>query len=222
MTLIFEIFLVFCAYLLGSASSAILLCRLAYEVDIRNYGSKNPGANNVQRIFGWKMGAVVFIIDFLKGMGAVYMVYLTPLIPKTEIFVTYQIILGIAAMSGHIFPIFFKFRGGKGVALLTGVLAAIHPWATLVCIAIFLIIIIALKYMSLAVLVAITCYPIIINSIFAYWLVPEETWTLRIFSIVMACTLWLTHIPNIIRLIHHQEDRFSFHEVVPTSYKNFR
>lgn len=221
-TLILEILLVFCAYLLGSASSAILLCRLAYDVDIRNLGSKNAGANNVQRMFGWKMGVLIFVIDFLKGMAAVYLVYLTPLVQGSEIFVLYQIILGIAALLGHIFPIFFKFHGGKGVSLLTGILAAIHPLATLVCVGVFLIVIVFSRYMSLAVLIAITCYPIIINSVFALWLIPEETLSLRIFSVLMAVTLWLTHIPNIKRLLSRQEDKFSIKGVVPTSYRNFR
>lgn len=208
------IFLVLCAYLLGSASSAILLCRLYYGADIRESGSGNPGANNVQRIYGWKMGVAVFLIDFMKGAGAVAMAHLTPIPPGTESFVSLQIGLGSAAMLGHIFPLFFRFKGGKGVSILCGILAAIHPWAMLICFSIFLIVFFISRYISLSVLIAILFYPIMINSLFALWLIPEETLTLKIFSGVAAAVIWLCHLSNISRLIHHTEEKFSFRRAV--------
>ena len=84
------ILLILTAYLLGSASSAILLCRLYYGEDIRNNGSGNPGATNVQRTYGWKMGVVVFFIDAMKGVAAVEMARLSTLTPGTEAFIALQ------------------------------------------------------------------------------------------------------------------------------------
>ncbi len=212
------------AYLLGSASSAILLCRVYYDTDIRSIGSGNPGANNVQRNFGWKAGIAVFIIDFLKGVASVSLAYFTDFKPGSEMFVTFQIILGFAVVLGHIFPIFFKFKGGKGVSVLAGVLAAIHPWAMIICLIVFLIVLVISKYISLAVLIAVLCYPIMINSVFALWLIPDETLTLKIFSVVITIILWITHISNIKRLLSHQEEKFSFKKSVgrTTEKKDFK
>lgn len=215
MDILFPVILVLCAYLLGSASSAILLCRLYYNTDIRDIGSGNPGANNVQRNFGWKMGLAVFIIDFLKGTGAVSMAPLSGIAPDTELYTTFQIILGSAVILGHIFPVFFRFKGGKGVAVLCGVLAAIHPWAMLVCLGAFLAMMCITRYISLSVLVAILFYPIMANLLSGIWFIPEATMTLRIFSMAAAAILWLTHISNIKRLLRHQEEKFSFRKPVP-------
>ena len=133
------ILLILTAYLAGSLSGSIMLGRHLYGIDVRNYGSKNPGANNTQRILGWKMGLVVLVFDLLKGMGAVSLVYLLPLEPETNAFVGTQIVFGLAAILGHIFPVFYNFKGGKGVATLCGTLLAIHPFAVLICTCIFLI-----------------------------------------------------------------------------------
>ena len=206
--MILVIILIIFAYLLGSASSAILLCRLYYNVDIRLLGSKNPGASNVQREFGWKMGLAVFIIDALKGAAAVSLAYLTELPSTDERFVSLQLLLGLAVMLGHIFPIFFKFKGGKGVSVLVGILAAMHPWAMIICLVIFIITLLITKYISLSVLVASIFYPIMINSVFGLWLIPDETITLRIFSFVAVAIIWLSHISNIKRLINHTENKF--------------
>lgn len=210
----YDFLLIPVAYLIGSLSFAIFVSRIFYKTDIRDFGSHNPGANNIQRIFGWKAGLTVLIADFLKGVGAVSLVFLTELKPETEYFVAFQLFLGVAVVFGHIFPVFFNFKGGKGVATLCGVLCAMHPWAVLICAGVFLVVFFITRYVSLSVILAVTCYPFLINSIFAFWLQPDETLTLKVFSVVIALTIWLTHLSNIKRLIKGKEEKFSIKKPV--------
>lgn len=213
MTLPIEIILyilfIILAYLIGSVSSSIILGKLIYGVDVRNYGSKNPGANNTQRILGWKMGLLVLCFDVLKGVGAVSLVFFLPFQHETNGFVGTQIVFGLAAIMGHIFPVYHHFKGGKGVATMCGVLLAIHPFCVLICTAIFLIVFLITRYVSVSVIAAVTCFPFFVNSLFALWISPEETLTLKIFSIVAGVTIWLTHISNLKRLWNGKEEKFS-------------
>ncbi len=196
------------AYLIGSISSSILLGKMIYGIDVRNYGSLNPGANNTQRILGWKMGLLVLVFDLLKGVAAASLVFFFPFIPDTNRFVITQIVFGLAAIIGHIFPIYHNFRGGKGVATLCGVLLAIHPYAVLICTAIFLVVFFFTRYISVSVIAAVTCFPFLVNSLFALWLDPQETLALKIFSIVIGVTIWLTHMSNLKRLWNGKEEKF--------------
>lgn len=216
------VILLLCAYLIGSASTAILLCKAFYRQDIRLSGSGNPGANNVQRMYGWKMGITVLLIDALKGLLAVNMVYITSIDPNSELFATLQLLLGLFVMLGHIFPIFFKFKGGKGVAILFGIMGAMHPWAMMICVGIFLIILLITRYISLSVLIAVLFYPIMINSLFALWITPNETLTVKVFSIVTCVIIWLSHISNIKRIINHTEEKFRIKKPVSRSVANRR
>lgn len=206
---IFYILFIIIAYLIGSISSSIILGRFIYGVDVRDYGSKNPGANNTQRIFGWKMGLVVLAFDLLKGVAAACLVFFMPFKPETNSFVITQIVFGFAAIMGHIFPIYHNFRGGKGVATLCGVLLAIHPFAVLICTVIFLVVFIITRYVSVSVIAAVTCFPFLVNTLFALWLDPKETFTVKIFSILVGITIWLTHLSNLKRLYHGKEEKFS-------------
>lgn len=196
------------AYLIGSISSSILLGKTIYGIDVRKYGSLNPGANNTQRILGWKMGLVVLAFDLLKGVAAASLVFFFPFKPETNSFVITQIVFGLAAILGHIFPVYHNFRGGKGVATLCGVLLAIHPFAVLICTAIFLVVFFFTRYISVSVIAAVTCFPFLVNSLFALWLDPKETLAIKIFSIVVGVTIWLTHLSNLKRLWHGKEEKF--------------
>jgi glycerol-3-phosphate acyltransferase PlsY len=201
--------LILLAYLSGSVSGAVILVRTLYNQEIREVGSGNPGANNVQRIFGWKPALAVFIFDILKGAIAVSLVRFTNLEPDTNLYVGMQIILGVSAIAGHIFPLFHKFKGGKGVATLTGVLWAIHPYAVLICFSIFVVIFIITRYVSLSAIIGITSFPFFINLLFGGVANNKMTLTLRIFSIVVALIIWLTHLSNIKRIINGTEERFT-------------
>ena len=208
LTVIIYILFILISYLIGSVSSSIILSKLLYGKDIRDYGSKNAGANNMQRVFGWKMGLLVLFCDILKGVIAVCLVYFLPFKPETNSFVATQIVFGAAAVIGHIFPVFHDFKGGKGVATICGVLLAIHPFCVLICTIVFLIVLSITHYVSVSVIAAVTCFPFLVNSLFALWISPEETLTLKIFSIVMGITIWLTHISNIKRLWNGTEEKF--------------
>lgn len=196
------------AYLIGSVSSSIILGKYFYGIDVREYGSKNPGANNTQRVLGWKMGLLVLAFDIIKGAGATSLVFFFPFTQETNGFVATQIVFGFSAIMGHVFPVFHNFKGGKGVATMCGVLLAIHPFAVLICTAIFCITLFITKYVSVSVIAAVTCFPFLVNTLFALWLDPKETLVIKIFSIVAGCTVWLCHISNIKRLYHGKEEKF--------------
>ena len=147
MEILSKIAIVFLAYLMGSIPTSVWVGKIFYGVDVREHGSGNAGATNTIRVLGLLPGIVVFIVDVLKGYLAVRLLYLTDFyIPKTGMFINFQLILGIAAMIGHIFPIFAQFRGGKGVAVLSGVVFALHPYATLIVFGIWIVSVIITGY----------------------------------------------------------------------------
>ena len=154
------------------------------------------------------MGLLVLAFDLLKGVAAASLVFFFPFKPETNSFVITQIVFGLAAIIGHIFPVYHNFRGGKGVATLCGVLLAIHPFAVLICTAIFLIVFFFTRYISVSVIAAVTCFPFLVNSLFALWLDPKETLAIKIFSIVVGVTIWLTHLSNLKRLWNGKEEKF--------------
>jgi glycerol-3-phosphate acyltransferase PlsY len=111
-------------------------------------------------------------------------------------------------MMGHIFPVFHNFKGGKGVATMCGILLAIHPFAVLICTAIVCVMLFVTRYVSVSVITAVTCFPFLVNTLFALWLDPNETLVIKIFSIVTGCTIWLSHISNLKRLYRGTEEKF--------------
>ena len=207
--------LVLTAYLIGSVSNAIWIGKFFWGVDVRQWGSFSAGANNVQRILGWKAALPVFFLDIGKGVIAVSLVFLTNFNPETNPFVGFQIGLGFAAVVGHVFPLFFRFNGGKGVATLAGVILAIHPYAALICLSVFLICFLLTRYISVGSIIAATCFPLLVNSMFALWLQPEETLTLKIFSFVVAALIWVTHAKNIVRIYKGKEEKFVLRRTPP-------
>lgn len=192
------------AYILGSIPTSIWVGKIFYHIDIREHGSGNAGATNTFRVMGARAGFPVFFIDMLKGYAAVKMLYLTDFyIPETGQFVNFQLALGLVAMIGHIFPIFANFRGGKGVATLTGVVLALHPWATLFAFLIFFTTLIITKFVSLSSMIAAFSFPFIL--VFAF---SDVTPSLIIFSIIIAVLMLFTHQKNIERLIKGEESKF--------------
>ncbi len=217
------------SYIIGSFSPAIRFGKFFYGIDVRDYGSKNPGANNIQRVLGWKPALLVFLFDTFKGVAGASLAHFTSFETGTNMFVGAQIALGLTAVLGHIFPVFHQFKGGKGVATITGVLWAIHPYAVLICFGIFLIMFLITRYVSLSAIISITLFPFFVNSLFALWLDPKVTLTLKIFSIIIAVVIWLTHISNIKRIIKGKEEKFRLNkgitevpEEVRTIYRNPR
>lgn len=115
------------AYLLGSIPTAVWWGRKYYGIDVREFGSGNAGATNTFRVLGKKAGIPVLIIDILKGTSAVMLAWLSPYTFESDPYVNVQLALGVAAVVGHVFPVFAGFRGGKGVATILGVIICITP-----------------------------------------------------------------------------------------------
>jgi acyl phosphate:glycerol-3-phosphate acyltransferase len=203
MSLVFKVLLLIVAYLVGSVPSAVWIGRRFYGVDVRDHGSGNAGFTNTVRVLGWRAGLPVFLVDVLKGYIAVSLVRFTQLyIPGTADFVNYQLMLGAATVLGHIFPIYVGFKGGKGVATLLGLLLAIQPAPTLICIGIFGVVFLITRYVSLSSMIAGISFPFLIIFVF-----QSTISSLVIFSMIVSILLLLTHQKNIERLINREESR---------------
>jgi len=203
MSLIIKILLILLAYFIGSVPSSVWIGKRFYGLDVREHGSGNAGFTNTVRVLGWKAGLPVFLIDVLKGYVAVTIVKLTEVyIPGTTDFVNYQLILGAAAVLGHIFPVYVGFKGGKGVATLLGLLLAIQPQPTLICIGIFVVVFLTTRYVSLSSMIAGISFPILIIFVF-----KTTISSLVIFSMIVSILLILTHQKNIERLLNREESK---------------
>lgn len=158
------------------------------------------------RVLGWKAGLAVLVIDIFKGWLAVNLIHLTNYyIPETGDFVEFQLLLGLAAIIGHIFPVYVGFRGGKGVATLFGLVLAINPEPTLMCIGVFVITLILTKYVSLSSMIAAFAFPILVIFVF-----KDTTPSLVLFSLMLAVLLLFTHQKNLERLLRKQERKVLF------------
>ncbi|GAA3925082.1 glycerol-3-phosphate 1-O-acyltransferase PlsY [Chitinophaga oryziterrae] len=200
-----ELLLLFCAYLIGSIPTAVWVSKGIYGMDIREYGSGNAGATNTFRVLGSKAGTFVMIVDMFKGVLAVRLSYLLSYYHNPDHLtqlVNFQIGLGLAAVVGHIFPIWANFRGGKGIATLFGLVLAIQPLVAICCVGVFLLILSLTRYVSLSSIIASIAFPILILYIFNE---PEVFY--RIFAIAVALMVVLTHQKNITRLLSGNENK---------------
>jgi len=215
MHIVVNILITILAYLLGSIPTSIWISRSFFNIDIRDYGSGNAGATNTFRVLGIKAGIVVFIVDILKGFLAVNLIYLTDYyIPDSGDYINIQLLLGIAAMLGHIFPIYAGFRGGKGVATLFGVICAISLYPTLIMAGIFVLTLVITRYVSLSSMISGLSFPVLIIVIF-----KETTPSLVIFSLIMAVLMLFTHQKNIERLLNKEEKKADFSKLKPKNRK---
>ena len=147
-------------YLLGSLSFATILVRLTTGKDIRTEGSGNAGATNVLRAHGKGLAAAVAALDIGKGALAVWLSHLVTADPACAA------AAGTAAVVGHVFPVFYGFRGGKGVATVVGAFLALAPWPTLVCMAVFVAIVAVTRYVSLGSVVSVCLMPPVAGLLF--------------------------------------------------------
>jgi glycerol-3-phosphate acyltransferase PlsY len=192
------------SYLAGSIPSAVWAGKIFHRIDIREHGSGNAGATNTVRVLGWKTGIPVLIFDLFKGwLAAMLPRFLDAAPADSETMMALQIVCGLAAIIGHVFPVYAEFRGGKGVATTFGVLLALHPLLTLACAGIFLVVLLASGYVSLGSMTAVAMFPILLVTLFK----SPSVW-LTVFSIVVAAGVIATHVKNIKRLIKGEEKRF--------------
>ncbi|MBS1759707.1 MAG: glycerol-3-phosphate 1-O-acyltransferase PlsY [Bacteroidetes bacterium] len=198
-----ELLLIILAYLIGSIPTSVWVSKKFFKIDIRNYGSGNAGATNTYRVLGPKWGTIVMVVDMLKGMAAVKLAYLLPGYVDGELnMLNLQTCLGLAAVVGHIFPIWAEFRGGKGVATLFGLVLGISPWTALSCIGIFVLVLYLTRFVSLSSILASIAFPIFILVIF-----NVDNTVYRIFAIAVALMVLLTHQKNIGRIFKGNESK---------------
>ncbi|KXK42146.1 MAG: Glycerol-3-phosphate acyltransferase [Bacteroidetes bacterium OLB11] len=198
-----EIILIILAYLLGSIPSAVWISKYFFDIDIRDYGSGNAGATNTFRVLGKKAGSFVFAIDMLKGFLAVDLAYFISRYQMDSMALTnFQVTLGLAAVIGHIFPIWANFKGGKGIATLFGMILAIQPIVAVCLIIVFMLMLLVTRYVSLSSIAASIAFPVMIFFIFRE---PELMY--RIFALACAILVILTHHKNINRLLNGSENK---------------
>ncbi len=206
MPILFNISTLVLAYLLGSIPTSVCIGKWKYGIDVREHGSKNAGSTNAIRILGWKIGLLVLTFDVFKGWLAVNLIHLTDYyIPETGDYINFQLLLGIAAILGHIFPIYVGFRGGKGVATLLGFVLAIDPHTTLICIGVFIATLVLTKYVSLSSMIAGFSFPVLVIFVF-----KTTTPSLVLFSLIVSVLLLFTHQKNIERLLRKEENKALF------------
>jgi len=200
------IYLIIFSYLTGAFPSAVLVGKIFFKTDVREFGSGNAGATNTFRVLGKKAGIPVLILDVLKGWLAVnYIFFVSPLSNNLDIVFEQQLVFGIAAVIGHLFPIYTGFRGGKGIATLLGLLVGIQPIAALLSFLVFFIIFFISRYVSLSSISSSLTFPIII-----YFLSDSTDVSLIIFSIFVPLITLITHQKNIERLLKGEEEKVKF------------
>lgn len=189
------LFLCLIAYVLGNISGSLLIGKILYNKDIREYGSGNAGMTNALRTFGKKAGAITFGIDFLKGLLAAYI--------GSRMMGEFGIMLaGIFVVLGHDWPILFKFKGGKGIATSFGVLVLATPGISFIMIVIFITIVVLTKYVSLgSILVALT------GVLFGgYFFLTARIYLSFMFLVLGLLTIF-KHRGNIWRLVTGEENK---------------
>ena len=185
------------AYLIGSIPTSYLAGRLGAGIDLRKHGSKNLGATNVYRLLGWKYAVPVGLFDIMKG--AVPVALLGPRVsPEPWV----PLALGGAAVLGHVFSVFVKFRGGKGVATATGVVLALAPAALGLSIVVWAVALAATGYVSLASILGAAAFPAAVRMT-----EPHDGYTLAL-GVALAALIVFTHRNNISRLASGRENRF--------------
>lgn len=192
------------AYLLGSIPTAVIAGKLFFHIDVREHGSGNAGATNTIRVLGAWVGMAVLLLDMFKGWMAVSLISFFPQLLSPSIDPNLlEVFLALAAVLGHIFPLFAGFRGGKGVATFLGTAFGIFPLTFLCAIGAFLLVFIPTRYVSLGSILASITMPL-----FA-WIVFKEPWASVFFSVIVALVIPITHHKNIKRLIRGEEKKLA-------------
>ncbi|MEY3819630.1 MAG: hypothetical protein RLZZ425_1103 [Bacteroidota bacterium] len=198
-----ELLLIIVAYLIGSIPTSVWVSKHFFGIDIREYGSGNAGATNTFRVLGSKWGSFVMLVDVIKGVVATSLYLLLPHYLTNELHQTnFMLGLGLAAVLGHIFPIWANFKGGKGVATLLGMAVAIQPIVAACCIAVFLSVLFLTRFVSLSSVLAGIAFMVFILFVF-----NEQPTFYRIFAVLVALMVVLTHQKNIGRILKGTESK---------------
>lgn len=198
-----ELVLIVVAYLIGSIPTALIISKRFFGIDIRDYGSGNMGATNTFRVLGSRYGTIVMICDIAKGIFAALLFTFLPYYYHHELErINFMIGLGLSAVIGHIFPLFANFKGGKGVATLLGMIIAVQPIIAASCVGVFLLVLYLTRYVSLSSILGALMLPICV-----LWIWNEHEVMYRVFALLVAFLVILTHQKNITRLLKGVESR---------------
>ena len=207
MTVLLILLELLAAYLLGSVPSAVWIGKLLYGIDVRQHGSGNAGATNVIRVMGYKAGIPVMIFDVFKGWLAVQLALWLPdhgLNPEMMVYL--RIGMGLAAVMGHVFPVYVGFKGGKGVGTIAGVGISLFPLAILLVLLVFIVVLAITHYVSLSSILAALAFPLVV-----YFVIGIRHPGLIGLSLLVAAFIPATHRKNIKRLLKGEELKFDFH-----------
>lgn len=196
------------AYLVGSIPFGLFVARIAKGVDIRTVGSGNIGATNVARSIGKSWGMLVLVLDALKGLlPTLFFPLLTYQSGDSDI-IHAQVLCGLAAIMGHMFPCWLRFRGGKGVATALGVVVVLAPLSSLIAAGVFALSIGIWRIVSLSSILASLGFAA--ASIWQLWPTPfsAASWSLAAFSLTIPTLIIVRHLTNIARLLRGEEPRF--------------
>ena len=204
-TLVYLTFGAIAAYLMGSIPTSVWWGKKFFGIDVRQHGSHNAGATNTFRVLGPKAGVPVLAIDILKGFLPVRVIpNFSGLVVDSPEWMWLRIALVLAAVIGHLYPVFAGFKGGKGVATSLGGILAVHPGAAGICIAVFALVFLFTRYVSFSSLCAALAFPLSVVLVF------QEPAPVKVgFAIVLCLMVFWTHRTNIDRLIKGEEKRMS-------------
>jgi acyl phosphate:glycerol-3-phosphate acyltransferase len=206
MTVLYILLEILAAYLLGSVASAVWIGKMLYGIDVRQHGSGNAGATNVIRVLGYKAGIPVMLFDVFKGWLAVQIAVWIP-IPglSTEMMIYIRIAMALAAVLGHVFPVFAGFKGGKGVGTIAGVGISLFPLAILLVLVVFIVVLAITHFVSLSSILASLAFPLVV-----WFVLGIRHPGLVGLSLMVAVFIPVTHRKNIARLLKGEERKFDF------------
>ena len=195
------------SYLIGSIPFGWLITRWVAGVDLRTLGSGNIGATNASRVLGKAWGIVVLLLDALKGLLPTLLAPLVFSVPSEDALHA-RVLAGVCAILGHTFPVWLRFRGGKGVATALGVASVLSPLGTLTAFVAFVVVMLTARIVSLASIVAAVAFAAYQH--FAMQPAPwsTATWSLATFSVAVPALIILRHRANILRLLRGEEARW--------------
>jgi len=211
--------IVLASYFLGSVPGALWASKALHGVDIRNYGSHNCGATNAFRVVGWQAGALATVVDFGKGLlaagGVASPVRIDP-IPDLGVFgwetaTVLGLLAGLVAVVGHMYPIFARFEGGKGVNTAAGMLLALTPLTMALTLGVFAAVLVTWRYVSLASISAAIAFPTIV-ALRRYVFGADLDPSILVFGLALATAIVVAHRSNIQRLLNGTESQISSFE----------
>ena len=205
-----------CAYLLGSMNFAIIISGKQYKQDIRSFGSKNAGMTNMMRTYGKKAAGLTLLGDALKAM-------VSCLIGYAFIGQYGAYIAGLFCILGHVFPLYYHFKGGKGVVTAAITILMCNPFVFLILFTIFVLLVLFTKYISLGSVMCMLLYPIVLDRVERSRILndnPPPASPYILFAVLMTILIVFKHWENIKRLLHGKENKFSFKKSVKTVKEN--